>query len=266
MAQNPSTTTSKPTENVKTALVTGAARRLGKAIALSLAKQGWDIILHYHQSEKPAKETAKQIRALNRQCFLIQADLAKAGAAPLLFKQALSHVKSIDLLVNNASLFEYDSANDFNAKQLKAHLGPNLIAPLELAQSFSHQQRFSPAVCHGVIIHLLDQKLWNLNPDFFSYTLCKAALQAAVTMQAQALAPKIRVMGLAPGLTLPSHMQDQADFERTHKMAPLGQASTPQDISQTVLYIANTPSLTGHTIIVDGGQHLVGFERDFSLL
>jgi len=267
-------------KTVKTALVTGAARRLGRAMALALADAGWDIVLHYHRSKQAAQETAAQIRARGRQCHLVSVDLGAAALQPnqdraertatspaaLLFKQALEQAPSIDLLVNNASLFEYDSAAAFDPALLQQHLGPNLIAPLQLTQLFSEQKQFSPAVQHGVVVHLLDQKLWHLNPDFFSYTLCKAALKAAVTMQAQALAPKIRVMGIAPGLTLPSHLQSQADFERTHQMAPLGQASSPTDICQTLLYIVHTPSLTGSTIIVDGGQHLMGLERDFSLL
>lgn len=258
--------TAQPQTAPKTALITGAARRLGKAIALSLAKAGWDIVLHYHRSAAEANQTAAHIRALGRNCHLLQFDLCDAAAATALFEAACAQVPSIDLLINNASLFKYDSAAAFSPSQLQQHLGPNLVAPLQLSQLFSEQQHFSPSVQHGVIIHMLDQKLWQLNPDFFSYTLCKAALRAAVTMHAQALAPRIRVMGIAPGLTLPSHMQSPQDFERTHQMAPLGKSSTPQDICQTVLYIAHTPSLTGHTILVDGGQHLVGFERDFSLL
>lgn len=250
----------------KTALITGAAQRLGRAMALALAAQGWDIVVHYRSSATQAQETAAEIRALGRQCHLIQADLSEPQAAPALFARALEHSPSIDLLINNASLFEYDSADKFDAELLQAHLGPNLVAPLQLTQCFAQQDDFSAAVRHGVVIHFLDQKLWHLNPDFFSYTLCKAALQAAVGMHAQALAPRIRVMGIAPGLTLPSHLQSPQDFERTHQLSPLGQGSTPKDITDTVLYIANTSSLTGSTILVDAGQHLMGLERDFSLL
>jgi len=250
----------------KTALITGAARRLGRAMALALAEQGWDIVLHYHRSEAAAQDTATAIRALGRRCFAIAADLSEPQAAQTLFQSACKQAPSIDLLINNASLFEYDSAKAFDPQLLHQHLGPNLVAPLELTQLFAQQAHFSEQVTHGLVIHMLDQKLWHLNPDFFSYTLCKAALKAAVTMHAQALAPRIRVMGIAPGLTLPSHLQDKDDFERTHQMALLEQASSPADITQTVLYIAQTPSLTGNTIIVDGGQHLMGLDRDFSLL
>ncbi len=263
---NPAVSTPAATTASKTALITGAARRLGKEIAVTLAQAGWDIVLHYNRSAAEAEQTAAQIRALGRQCYPLGYDLSHAQAATELFQAAKAQVPSIDLLINNASLFEYDSARDFSAERLQEHLGPNLIAPLQLTQLFAAQAHFSDAVEQGVVIHMLDQKLWQLNPDFFSYTLCKAALQSAVTMHAQALAPRVRVMGIAPGLTLPSHLQSPEDFERTHQMAPLGKASSPQDISQTVLYIARTSSLTGSTIIVDGGQHLVGFERDFSLL
>lgn len=257
---------SPATPTPKTALITGAARRLGRAMALALAKDGWDIVLHYHRSAAAAQDTAQAIKALGRRCYLVAADLALPQAAQQLFTAACQQAPTIDLLINNASLFEYDSAKNFDAQLLHQHLGPNLIAPLELTQLFAQQTQFSDQVSHGLVIHMLDQKLWHLNPDFFSYTLCKAALNAAITMHAQALAPRIRVMGIAPGLTLPSHLQNEEDFQRTHQMALLQQASSPADITQTVLYIAHTPSLTGSTIIVDGGQHLMGLDRDFSLL
>ena len=247
----------------KTALVTGAAKRLGKEIALALAHEGWDIALHFHHSLAEAEDTAQEIRNLGRQCQLFQADLSQADAGTQLMQAAIAAMGPISALINNAALFNYDSGSDFSATCLQQHLGPNLVAPIELTQALAAQK---PQSYTYVVINLLDQKLWGYNPDFFSYTLSKAALQAATVMLAQALAPKVRVVGIAPGLTLPSHLQNAADFQRTHKISPLGHGSRVEDICRTVLYAVNTPSITGSCIVVDAGQHLLGLQRDFSLL
>ena len=247
----------------KTALITGAAKRLGKKIAVHLANAGWDIALHYNQSTDYAEQTAQHIRDLGQRCELFPADLDQDNAGTRLMQQAIQRMGPIHLLVNNAARFEYDSGADFSAACLQQHMQSNLIAPIQLTQALAAQKPQNPP---AVAINLLDQKLWGYNPDFFSYTLCKAALKAATTMMAQALAPHVRVMGIAPGLTLPSHMQSPADFERTHRLSPLGKGSSAEDICRTVLYIALTPSLTGSCIVVDAGQHLLGLQRDFSLL
>lgn len=247
----------------KTALVTGAAKRLGKQIALTLAHDGWDIALHYHLSEVDAHETALQIQALGRRCELFQVDLRLPKAGSQLMQQVIERMGPVLALVNNAALFEYDSGSAFSATCLQDHLAPNLIAPLELTQALAAQK---PQSIPAVAINLLDQKLWGYNPDFFSYTLCKAALKSATIMMAQALAPSVRVVGIAPGLTLPSHLQSAADFERTHKISPLGHGSRVEDICRTVQYAIATQSITGSCIVVDAGQHLLGLQRDFSLL
>lgn len=247
----------------KTALVTGGAKRLGKAIALALANEGWDIALHYHFSECEARQTAAEVKALGQHCELFCADLQRPDAGKHLMEAVIASMGVVTLLVNNAALFEYDSAADFSADCLQQHLGTNLVAPLQLTQALAAQKpQNSPAVA----INMLDQKLWGYNPDFFSYTLCKAALKSATIMMAQALAPHVRVVGVAPGLTLPSHLQSAEDFERTHKLSLLAQSSSADDICNTVLYVANTPSITGSFIVVDGGQHLLGLQRDVSLL
>ncbi len=247
----------------KTALVTGAAKRLGKHIALSLAAEGWDIALHYHRSKKDALATATRIRELGRRCELFCADLQQQNAGQQLMQAVITRLGPVQLLVNNAARFEYDSAADFSSECLQEHLGSNLIAPLQLIQALGAQK---PQKTPAVAINLLDQKLWGYNPDFFSYTLCKAALKSATIMMAQALAPHVRVVGIAPGLTLPSHLQSPEDFARTHRLSPLGHGSSVDDICRTVLYVVNTPSITGSCIVVDGGQHLLGLQRDFSLL
>lgn len=247
----------------KTALVTGAAKRLGKAIALALAAEGWDIALHYHHSEAEALQTAAEIQALGQRCELFCADLQSPHAGERLMEATVEVMGAVQLLINNAALFEYDSAAEFSTACLQQHLGTNLVAPLQLTQALAAQKPQNPPV---VVINMLDQKLWGYNPDFFSYTLCKAALKSATIMMAQALAPHVRVVGIAPGLTLPSHLQSAEDFERTHKLSLLAQSSSAEDICNTVLYIANTPSITGSFIVVDGGQHLLGLQRDVSLL
>ena len=246
-----------------TALVTGGAKRLGKAIALALAAEGWDIALHYHHSATEAEQTAAEIRALGRRCQLFCTDLQAPQAGQQLMEAVIAAMGPVHALVNNAALFEYDSAADFSADCLHQHLGSNLIAPLELTQALAAQKPQNPP---AVAVNMLDQKLWGYNPDFFSYTLCKAALQSATVMMAQALAPHVRVVGVAPGLTLPSHLQSEADFERTHKLSPLGQSSSTEDVCSTVLHAITTRSMTGNCLLVDGGQHLLGLQRDVSLL
>lgn len=250
-------------KQAKTALITGGAKRLGKAMALALAAEGWDIALHYHRSKAEALQTAAEIQALGQRCELFCTDLQTPDAGKHLMKAVTERMGRVTLLINNAALFEYDSAADFSAACLQQHLGTNLVAPLELTQALAAQKPQNPP---AVAINMLDQKLWGYNPDFFSYTLCKAALKSATIMMAQALAPHVRVVGIAPGLTLPSHLQSAEDFERTHKLSPLGQSSSVQDVCNTVLHVANTSSITGSFIVVDGGQHLLGLQRDVSLL
>jgi NAD(P)-dependent dehydrogenase (short-subunit alcohol dehydrogenase family) len=162
-------------------------------------------------------------------------------------------------VVNNASLFEHDSAADFSVARLDAHMHVNLAAPVLLAQALHDA---TPVGAQSIVINLLDQKLFNLNPDFLSYTLSKAALHSATTILAQALAPKVRVVGIAPGITLPSGAQTAEGFGNAHGVTPLGRSSTPDDIAATVCFVVESPAITGTTILVDGGQHLIPLQRD----
>jgi NAD(P)-dependent dehydrogenase (short-subunit alcohol dehydrogenase family) len=167
-------------------------------------------------------------------------------------------------LVNNASMFQHDAIDSFGYDHLVAHLRANTGAPVLLAQALhAHLEQRDAS---GVVVNLLDQKLWNPNPDFFSYTLSKAALECAGTLLAMALAPRLRVVGVAPGLTLTSHLMPQEKFEQLHRLAPLGHSSTPEDVVATVKFALENRSITGTTLLVDGGQHLMKFERDFSLM
>lgn len=251
--------TDKPTVSRKTALVTGAAKRIGRTIALALAQRGWDVVVHYARSADEAQATVAEIEALGRNAIALPCDLNDETAVKALLRTAAAQLGPISCVVNNASLFDYDSATDFSAASLDAHMHVNLVAPVLLAQTLFEETADGDL---SVVVNLLDQKLFNLNPDFLSYTLSKAALHSATTMLAQALAPKVRVVGIAPGITLVSGDQSEAEFERAHKVTPLGRSSTPEDIAATVCFVAESPSITGTTIVVDGGQHLIPLQRD----
>lgn len=251
------------TDKAQVALVTGAGKRIGRAIALGLARAGWDVAVHYRASESEAMDTVQAIHALGRRACALKADLAvedEVRQLPARTAAALGHVACI---VNNASLFEYDNATAFSPRLLAAHMQANLAAPLLLAQAL---HAATPAGSQAVVINLLDQKLYNLNPDFLSYTLSKAALHTATTMLAQALAPTVRVVGVAPGITLVSGDQSEEGFAKAHRQTPLQRSSTPEDIADAVVYAAGARALTGTTLLVDGGQHLMPLARDVMFL
>jgi NAD(P)-dependent dehydrogenase (short-subunit alcohol dehydrogenase family) len=247
------------------ALVTGAAKRIGRTIALALADAGWDIAVHYHRSDIEAQATVSDIEARGRRAVALRCDLADEDAVNGLLPRAAAALgaERISCVVNNASLFDYDSAADFSMARLDAHMHANVAAPIALARAL---HAMTPENGQAVVINLLDQKLYNLNPDFLSYTLSKAALQAATTMLAQALAPRVRIVGVAPGITLVSGDQTAEGFAKAHAVTPLGRSSTPQDIAAAVCFAAASPAITGTTLLVDGGQHLVPLQRDVMFL
>jgi NAD(P)-dependent dehydrogenase (short-subunit alcohol dehydrogenase family) len=247
----------------RVALVTGAGRRIGREIALGMAQAGWDIAVHYRASQAEAEEVVHAIRALGRRAVALHADLADEHAVRLLPRETVHLLGGLDCIVNNASLFEYDKPEAFSPSLLAAHMQCNLAAPLLLAQEL---HAMVPEGGQAVVVNLLDQKLYNLNPDFLSYTLSKSALLTATTMLAQALAPKLRVVGVAPGITMVSGDQTEDGFAQAHTVTPLGRSSTPQDIVEAVCYAANARALTGTTLLVDGGQHLVPLQRDVMFL
>jgi NAD(P)-dependent dehydrogenase (short-subunit alcohol dehydrogenase family) len=245
-------------------LVTGAAKRLGREIALALARAGWRVAVHYRGSEQDAIKTAADCAALMQASFHFQADLNDETATRALVPQVVARMGRLDAVVNSAALFEHDTPASFTYALLEQHLRANTAAPILLAQALhSHVQERQAT---GAVVNLLDQKLWNPNPDFLSYTLSKAALEAANTLLAMALAPQVRVVGVAPGLTLTSHLLADDKFKTLHTLSPLGRSSTPQDVCSTVLFVLQNQSITGTTLLVDGGQHLMKFERDFSLM
>jgi NAD(P)-dependent dehydrogenase (short-subunit alcohol dehydrogenase family) len=245
--------------STKTALVTGGAKRIGRDIALALAARGWDVVVHYGQSESEALALVQDIIASGRRAAAVQCDLADETAVKTLLSRADALLGPISCIVNNASKFEQDGAADFSRTMLDAHMHPNLVAPLLLAQAL---HAATPEGGQAVVINLLDQKLFNPNPDFLSYTLSKSTLHAATTLLAQALAPKLRVVGVAPGITLVSGDQSSAGFDNAHTRTPLGRSSTPQDVAAAVCYLAEARAVTGTTLLVDGGQHLIPTERD----
>jgi len=181
-----------------------------------------------------------------------------------LLPQVVSHFGQIDAVVNNASTFEHDNAASFGFAALEKHMRSNTGAAILLAQALHAHVTARQAT--GAVVNLLDQKLWNPNPDFFSYTLSKAALEAANTLLAMTLAPQVRVVGVAPGLTLTSHLLSDEKFAALHKLSPLGRSSSAADVAATVKFALENQSITGTTLLVDGGQHLMKFERDFSLM
>lgn len=261
---------STPVRQTRCALVTGAGRRLGKAIALGLAGAGWDVAVHYHRSVEGAFETVAQCQALGVRSAAFSADLADEAAACALVPAVVAHLGQLDAVVNSASLFVHDDANTFSYAMLERHLRSNTAAPIALARALhqhvqARREGGQPAA-EGAVVNMLDQKLWNQNPDFLSYTLSKAGLEAANTMLALALAPSVRVVGVAPGLTITSHMLSDERFAQLHTLSPLGRSSSPEDVVNTVRFALENRSITGTTLLVDGGQHLQRFERDFSMM
>jgi NAD(P)-dependent dehydrogenase (short-subunit alcohol dehydrogenase family) len=245
-------------------LVTGAAKRLGREIALALAASGWQVAVHYRSSAEDAIKTAADCARLSGAAASFDADLADEAAVRGLLPRVVAHFGRVDAVVNSASTFEHDSAASFGFASLDKHLHSNTGAAILLAQAL--HAHVSARSASGAVVNLLDQKLWNQNPDFFSYTLSKAALEAAGTMLAMAMAPQVRVVGVAPGLTLTSHLLSDEQFEARHKLSPLGRSSTPADVAAAVKFALENASITGTTLLVDGGQHLMKFERDFSLM
>ncbi len=249
------------TENQKVALVTNGVKRLGHSIALTLAQRGWNVAVHYEQLQElqeEAQATVRDIERLGRRAIALPCDLADENGVKALLPQAAQTLGPVCCVVNNASLLKRDSVADFSLAGFNKHMHVNLGAPILLAQGLYNA---TPTGKQSVVVNLIDHKLFNLNPDFLSYTLSKAALHTATTMLAQALAPKVRVVGIATGIALVSSSQTDAGAAETH-VAPPGFTSTQDDIANTVGFVVDNPALTGTTLLVDGGQHLLPPQRD----
>lgn len=246
------------------ALVTGAARRIGRDIALELAAHGWDVAVHCRGSFAEAEATAAQAQALGAAAEVFEADLADATACETLVPAVLLRCGRLDAIVNNASLFEYDDVASFTVGMMERHWRANTAPAIVLARAL--HEHLVDRQAQGCVVNLLDQKLANPNPDYLSYTLSKAALDAATTMLAQALAPVLRVCGVAPGVTLLSGTMTADEFARAHQLTPLQRSSTPADIARAVRFLLESPAITGSTLLVDGGQHLLPQPRDVLFL
>ncbi|MDP3085949.1 MAG: SDR family oxidoreductase [Rubrivivax sp.] len=242
-------------------IVTGAARRIGRAIALELAAHGWDVAVHHRDSADDAQATAAELRALGARAQVFAADLADETACRALLPAVAAALGGVQAVVNNASVFAYDSVADFSYAAMERHWRANTAPAIVLAHAL--HAHLASAGDRGCVVNLLDHKLWNPNPDYLSYTLSKAALHSATTLLAQALAPAVRVCGVAPGLILGSADLPAADVERLQRQAPLQRATSPQDIARAVRYLLESPAITGYSLLVDGGQHLQPMARDF---
>ena len=259
----PSSPPLPPARSRPVALVTGGARRIGRCIVLDLAAHGWDVAVHHRASADAAQATSRDAFTLGARAAVFQADLADEAACEALLPAVQAHFGHVDAVVNNASMFELDDVHSFRTATLERHWRANTAPAILLARAL-HGLVSSPGhpTGRGCVVNLLDQKLWNPNPDHLSYTLSKAALEAAGTLLAQALAPKVRVCGVAPGITLHSGDMTDDEFKATHRMTPLQRSSTPDDVAQAVRFLLSAPAITGTTLLVDGGQHLQAQSRD----
>lgn len=244
-----------------TILITGAARRLGASVARSLAGQGYFIIIHYHRSMADAAQLEHEIRAAGGGCGLVRADLTDRASVAGLISSCIDQFGDIDVLINNASGYQYDSGVQPDSAAWNTNLRSNLEAPVVLAQQYFVARQKRP----GLVINMLDFKVANLNPDHFSYTIAKAGLAAATRMLAMAFKGIVRVNGVAPGLTLVSGRQTEAQFDRAWRATPLGRGPTPDEIATAVNYTINTKSLNGQILYLDGGASLRPRARDISV-
>jgi NAD(P)-dependent dehydrogenase (short-subunit alcohol dehydrogenase family) len=238
------------------ALVTGGGIRLGAAIVRRLVSEGWPVAIHARKAAA-ATPLAQELTAAGHKVAVVEGDLSEADVANKVFAQVHEKLGQCTFLVNSAAAFAYDDISNVSAETMDGLYQSNLRAPVLLAKVFVKQLEG-----RGLIVNLLDQKVFNLNPDFLSYTIMKSALQSATQLLAMALAPKVRVVGIAPGLTLRSGEQSEEGFQLAHAKAPLGHGSTAEDIAEAVSFAARVQSMTGTTIVVDGGQSLVRRDHD----
>ncbi|MGE0743777.1 MAG: SDR family oxidoreductase [Rhodospirillales bacterium] len=236
-----------------TALVTGAARRIGRAIAIDLARAGWNVAVHYHSSADDAARVVAEIAGAGGRAVALAADLMQEAQTRALVGRAAAALGPVTCLVNNASVFENDVAETVTRETWDAHMETNLRAPFALMQDLAAAL---PPETSGNVINLIDERVWNLTPYFVSYTVSKAGLWALTQTMALALAPRIRVNAIGPGPTLPSPRQSPAQFERQWAAMPLRRGTTPAEICDAVRFILAAPAMTGQMIALDGGRHL----------
>jgi NAD(P)-dependent dehydrogenase (short-subunit alcohol dehydrogenase family) len=234
-------------------LITGAAKRLGAAMALDVARAGRDVALHCHRSRAEAEALAATIRGLGRRAVVVSGDLAREAEAARLVPEAARAIGPLGVLVNNASTFELDHLATADRDSWDRHLETNLRAPIVLSQAFVRQL---PPAGDGLIVNLLDQRVMNLTPNYLSYSISKAGLWAATQVLARELAPRVRVNAIGPGPALPSPGLDRHRFEELCRATPLQRGTSPEEIAAALRFIMASPSMTGQLIVLDGGQQM----------
>jgi NAD(P)-dependent dehydrogenase (short-subunit alcohol dehydrogenase family) len=237
----------------QTALVTGAARRIGRVIALHLARAGWAVGVHYNRSSADADAVVDEILRAGGKAAAIRADILDEAETAGLVEAAARALGPLGCLVNNASLFEFDEWDTVTEASWSAHMMVNLRAPFVLSQAFARQL---PEGTQGCIVNILDERVWNLTPHFVSYTISKSGLWTLTRTLALALAPRVRVNAVGPGATLPSVHQTPEQFAAQAARMPLGRGTTPEEIAAAVRFLLDAPSITGQMLALDGGQHL----------
>ena len=243
------------------ALVTGGGQRVGQHISKALGAKGWSVAVHCNRSRKGAEETLQAIQAAGGEGAVVQADLSDEDACARLVSDAQTALGGpLELLVNNASLFEADDLQDHTRQNWDLHMSVNLRAPVKLTQDFATQVQ--KAQIKGLVVNMIDQRVLKLNPMFFSYTLSKSALFTATRTMAQALAPNVRVNGIGPGPTLQNARQSEADFRAQQEATLTREGSTPEEIARALFYLIDAKAVTGQMIAVDGGQHLIWLTPD----
>lgn len=240
-------------------LITGAGQRIGRAIAKAFANNGWGIALHYHQSTSEAEALKDDLTAAGVPVALIQADLSDSEDVTKIIQAATDALGPLNCLVNNAAVFEKDTIADVTTESFHKHLDTNLLAPMLLTQGFARQV---PKGMQGNIINIADQRVFNLRPEFMSYTLSKTGLWTLTQTTAMALAPHIRVNAIGPGPTLANTRQTAAQFKQQQKSVPLGYGPTPEEIADAVQFILTAKSMTGEFVSLDGGQHLPTYQSE----
>ena len=243
------------------ALVTGGARRLGRAMVLALAGSGHDVAIHYDRSAAEAEATAAEARALGVRAAVFQADLLDEAATAALVPRVTADLGPLGVLVNNASIFEYDTLASATRESWDRHIGSNLRAPFVLTQAFAAQLPEPPPVtgepeAHGLVVNMVDQRVLKPTPEFMTYSLAKAGLWALTRTAAQALAPRIRVNAIGPGPTMQGARQSASHFARQRAATILERGADADDIVAALLYLLDARAVTGQLICVDGGQHL----------
>lgn len=246
-----------------TALVTGAARRLGAAMVERLATEGFRVVLHYNGSGEEALALAARLKAEGASCETVQGDLLHDGEVRRIWAEARSHFGPISLLVNNASLFRNDDLFGAEDATLDAHMAVNLKAPVRLTELLASQADLPE---RALVVNMLDNKIFALNPDFYTYTLSKSALHTATTIGAMRLKGRPRICGIAPSITLISGKQTEANFQKSARINPLGRRAFPDDICEALMTLWRDPAMNGEVLSVDGGQALWRLERDVAFL